>query len=286
MTDTTTQPDTHEANVDAKLQSKAEEIRRQRDAKRDREPTSAQFDDLLRRISSQHVSPVDDDQRFVIEQRRDAARVREQEEARRAAAVQALAVPPLYAGASLDTTDEHSPELAAIVRKARAYVQAWPTRRDLARAFPQIVLMLGVPGAGKGHIAWAIARAIAEQHGDTARILTLSEIVRDLRASWGRGDASESERAALTRYRALELLVIDEVSKHALYGEPAQHLYDLIAHREMYLRPTILTSNEDTRGLGDLLGHALVSRAMGWSTSWQFPAVDYRARRRQARGAA
>jgi DNA replication protein DnaC len=282
MTDTQQQSDTHDADLERKLADGAARaaVRRAEQST----PDNA-FEAMLGRIAKAHGNPAPADDRA---EREEARRLAD----RRAAAVQALAVPPLYAEASLETLaaiDPRDPELAEITRRATAYVGCWEQRRDLAKAFPQIVLMLGVPGAGKGHVAWAIARAIAERHGDTARIATLSEIVRDLRASWGRADASESELATLARYRKLELLVIDEVSRHALYGEPAQHLYDLIAHREMYLRPTILTSNETTTGLTELLGPALVSRAMGWSKVWQFPAVDYRARRRagaQSRGAA
>ena len=111
---------------------------------------------------------------------------------------------------------------------------------------------------------------------------TLADIIRDLRESWRRraDDDGPSERQRLAAYRSADLLVIDEVSRHALYGEPTQHLYDLIAPREANLQPTILTTNESAAGLEDLIGPALTSRAAGAGGLWEFGTTDLRIVRR------
>lgn len=73
---------------------------------------------------------------------------------------------------------------------------------------------------------------------------------------------------------------------HAFFGQPTQHLYDLVAWREARLLPTILTTNHAGDGLGGVLGPALLSRAAGWSGVWEFGERDYRSARREARLAA
>lgn len=271
--------DVVESDTDRRLRQGAERARQTREAREAGAGESdTAFASMLGRIAGTRASF---DRVAELEAR--SSYLHAQAEAdRREAAVRNLAVPLLYADATLDSLDAHAPELVEIRERAGRFIAAWPERQVPSAAFPQIVLMLGVPGSGKGHVVWSIARAIAREYGDSAIVGTLGDIVKDIRAAW-RADSSEDESQKLRRYRRADLLVIDEVSRHALYGEPAQHLYDLIAHREQWLRPTIVTSNDSLEELGQLIGPALVSRAMGWSDSWRFPATDYRVRRREAR---
>jgi putative replication protein len=186
----------------------------------------------------------------------------------------ALAVPPLYAKASLDTFTIHgTPDQQAaqgrMIRFARGYVRDFPD-------VPGIVAFTGSPGSGKGHVAWSIAQAVAAT-GKAAKVTKLSDMVRTLRASWGK-KSDESELAALERYRVPALLVIDEVSRHAFYGEPVQHLYDVIDHRTEQMRPTILTSNEGDAGLAGILSPALWNRIEGHGGLIDFGTASWRSR--------
>lgn len=220
-----------------------------------------------------------------VEDRREfvpAAELRREQEMR----AQLLNVPPLYQSVSLDNYGPTTPRQREILNDARRYVDDWPRHRELMWAFPQVVLMVGPFGTGKGHLAWSIARAVNSltPRGGGVKMAKCSDLIRDLRQSWG-SQEGESETRRLTHYRMLDLLIIDEVSAHALYGEPSRHLYDLIDHRQEWLRPTIVTSNEEAEGIADLLGPALVSRAAGWDGVWQFDGEDYRVRSRKARTA-
>lgn len=188
-----------------------------------------------------------------------------------------LNVPPLYFGRTLDDFQLHGePEdrrkQSRVLQLARRYIGVWPD--DI----PAIVVLQGGPGTGKGFVLWAIAQAIAGTHGDKARVVKLPDVIRDLRDAW-HGAGNSSELARIAAYRAPMFLGIDEVSRHAFYGQPQQHLYDLIDHREEQLRPTILTTNETSAGLAELLGPALLSRCMGWGSIWDFGVADYRAHR-------
>lgn len=204
-----------------------------------------------------------------------AEREREARAARAREALASLGVPPLYADATIDTFEvrsesaEDAAKKARVVQLARRYIAEWPD-------VPMIAVFVGCPGSGKGHIAWSLARAVALEGGN-ARVCVLSDVIRDLREAWGsRDEGTMSEAQRLAKYRAADLLVIDEVSRHAFYGQPQQHLYDLVAWRELRLRPTILTTNETGESLAEFLGVALSSRALGWGPPWDFGDSDFR----------
>lgn len=192
----------------------------------------------------------------------------------RAVMLHTLDVPPLYEHVSLETFQLHGGGLdrddqARVLQLARRYIGTWPD-------VPRVVVMQGPPGTGKGHLLWSIAKAVAGEHGERARVVKLADAIRDLRAAWSGGDG---EMARLARYRLPRLLGIDEVSRHAFFGQPQQHLYDLIDYRDEQLRPTIITTNENAEGLSTLLGPALLSRCMGAGAVWKFGAADYRVHR-------
>lgn len=188
-------------------------------------------------------------------------------------AVDTLAVPPLYVGVTLDGFVLHGSATdqarqGRILQLGRRYVANWPE-------VEAVVLLRGGPGTGKGHWSWAVAQVLAT-HGVRTAVVKLADLIRELRASWRDREAA-SEAAVLARYRSVDLLVLDELSRHAFYGERIhQHLYDVLDYRIEYKRPTILTSNEDDAGIEEILRPALVSRLMGNGQVMEFGTADYR----------
>ena len=187
-------------------------------------------------------------------------------------------VPPEYATTSLDTFSvahaagaDHE-KLERALTFGRDYVTNWPD-------VPMISVFAGGFGAGKGHLSWAIVRELALQHGVTSRVVVLGDVIRDLREAWNSAEDGPSEAKRLRQYRSYELLTIDELSRHAFYGQPQQHLYDLVAYREIWHRPTILTTNERGCDLAGVLGPALSSRAIGCRGFVDFGDTDYRVER-------
>jgi DNA replication protein DnaC len=204
---------------------------------------------------------------------------------RRRRAEMSLGIPPLYAEASLDTfqshgTDEQRAQLGKVRHLAANYLGSWSDTPEHLPEHRQLLLFQGHSGSGKGHISWAIARWVVQQYAAEVRVVKLAAIIRDLREAW-RDPAGPSEDQRLAAYRRLDLLVIDEVSRHAFYGkEVKQHLYDIVDYRLEQQRPTILTTNEDDDGIGEILGPALMSRLQGAGGIVTFPAVDWRSRER------
>jgi DNA replication protein DnaC len=173
----------------------------------------------------------------------------------------ALRVPPKYAAAALDTirlygSSEQQHATAKMVRVARRLVGEYPEWLTTLVAFS------GSVGTGKGHTCWAVARTLVEEHAAAVRFVELGDLVRDLRAAWNRDDLDE--RHELKYWRELDVLIINDVSRHAFRGVSMQHLFDVLEQRINFGRPTILTTNEPDEELHDILGRALWDRLTGF----------------------
>lgn len=205
--------------------------------------------------------------------RRDKAAGLSTRDARRTIAAAALTVPTIYAEATLESFEFHGPELERAkqdraVRHARRYLALWPE-------VPDVVVLNGGYGTGKGHVVWAMSRWLAAEQAVNVVVVKLPDLIRDLREAW-KTEGGLTEAARLARYRSAGLLVVDEVSRHAFYGEPRQHLYDIVDHRIEWRRPTMLTTNESGADLSEILGPALTSRIAGSAGIWDFGTHDYR----------
>lgn len=208
----------------------------------------------------------------------DAEGLRIQERCRAAKALEDLTVPPDYRGATLESFQLHGEPAdreiqAKVVRMGLRYVGTWP---DVAQ---RTLVLRGFFGTGKGHWVWSVVKSIVGAHGSRARVVKCSDLVRRLRASWGQPEGgAESETDVLRFYRDLDLLVIDEVSSHAFYGQGIhQHLYDVLDHRGEWQRPTILTTNETDAGLEGILRPALMDRLQHRGGIIEFGTASYRA---------
>ncbi len=146
-----------------------------------------------------------------------------------------------------------------------------------------LVAFIGAPGNGKTLLAWSIAADLAAK-GKSAKVVKLAAMVRDLRQSWSdKSGPDEDER--LQRYREVDFLAIDEVSRHAFYGKQIhQHLYDVLNDRLEAEKVTVLTTNEAVEGLAEILGPALMSR-LQLGGVLDFGTEDYRSLPSGARAA-
>jgi DNA replication protein DnaC len=140
---------------------------------------------------------------------------------------------------------------------ANNYVEEFADHLAAARC----MVFCGSPGTGKTHLACAIAKSLA-QSGRPTRYFTVQELIRSLRATWGRPtpEASETEAGLLRRLRALELLVLDEVGVQ--FGTEAERtqLTEVIDLRYRDMKPTLVVSNCEREELKKYLGDRIVDR--------------------------
>jgi DNA replication protein DnaC len=196
-----------------------------------------------------------------------------------------LRVPALYRSVTLESfelhgepKDKHDQEVA--LAYMAGFLEAWP---DVGPE-RQILTFRGGVGTGKGHVAWSVAKRVAEDHGAVAHFIRLPDLIREIRGTW-RDKTDTTEAEVLDRHRRKDLLVIDEVSRHAFYGQGFQHLLDVIDHRVNNQKPTILTTNDNDGSLEEILGPAMWSRINGCGGILEFGNDDWRSRERGAEAA-
>jgi DNA replication protein DnaC len=176
-------------------------------------------------------------------------------------ALSRLAAPELFADATIDGMEVWgSPPQRANTSRAIQVARRMVGELSGGLRPPPFVAFFGAPGTGKTHLLWAIGAELAGKYAIPSRVVRLSALVRDLRGAWRVKDGpSEDER--LEGYVAPEYLGIDEVSRHAFYGQQIhQHLWDVINARLEHGRPTAISTNETEAGLAEILGAALMDR--------------------------
>ena len=140
---------------------------------------------------------------------------------------------------------------------AKNYVEEFADHLAAARC----LVFCGCLGTGKTHLACAIAKSLA-QSGRPTRYFTVQELIRSLRATWGRptSEASETESRLLQRLGALELLVLDEVGVQ--FGTEAERtqLTEVMDLRYRDMKPTLVVSNCERDELKKYLGDRIVDR--------------------------
>lgn len=197
-------------------------------------------------------------------------------------------IPTRYRAASLANWQLHGSGAdrkiqSRVQNAAIAYAALFGDRENAAAYFPQVVGFKGNVGTGKNHIAYSIIAEAHVAHGATFTVVRCQDLVRDIRGAWATstrdaGDEQSSEAQRVARYRSVGILVIDEVSRDKLtVTEPSRHLYDVVAFREEWMRPTILITNErEEKDFWKLIGDSLADRLKGSSDLWQFGDRSYR----------
>ena len=131
------------------------------------------------------------------------------------------------------------------------------------------IILAGHYGTGKTHLACAVAKC-AIKEGFTAQFVTVRQMIRDIRNTWGKG-ATESEADAIKRYTTVDLLILDEVGAQTGSENESLILFDVIGERYANMKSTILISNfaiaitdeereKGGRTLGDYLGGRILDR--------------------------
>jgi DNA replication protein DnaC len=146
----------------------------------------------------------------------------------------------------------------------------------------QHVLIYGPVGAGKTHLATALAD-LAIRKGATARFTSLSKMFADL--AGGRVDGSWPVR--LRAYTRPAVLVLDDFAMREMTGPQADDLYEVVCERCLSVpaRPVVVTSNRAPADWYDLFPNAVVAestldRLVNNAHRMHIEAASYRARQR------
>lgn len=180
-----------------------------------------------------------------------------------------LNIPRGFESATLETFQSRGPILKRKHVLALRYIEVF---HDLPTA-ALLIVMQGSAGTGKTHLAIALARFLALTHDVGARYVTFPDAVRELRADREqRLEPADREIAVLERYRGVDLLILDDVTTHAVreLGVVQGHLTDIVAARYEAGRPTVLITRDALGGpletmIGEQLGAAVaVNKGLWW----------------------
>jgi DNA replication protein DnaC len=156
--------------------------------------------------------------------------------------------------------------------------------QDFAANFPQHLqrgtglVLSGLPGTGKSHLATAILQALMPQH--CGLYTTCLNVIRAVRATWRR-DSEFSESEVLGTFAKVPLLVLDEIGVQ--YGTEGEQtiLFDVLDRRYRDMKPSILLTNQNRQGFKEFVGERTFDR-LTESARWvSFDWPSYRAQARK-----
>ena len=130
-----------------------------------------------------------------------------------------------------------------------SFMQSFPAENNL--------LMLGGVGTGKTLLASAMLETIVDTK--KCRIAKVSKIMRSFKGSWDK-DSDYTEDDVSDYYIGLDLLIIDEVGTQ--FGSEMEKLFmfEIIDGRYQDMKQTILISNLDVKGVGEVIGERCLDR--------------------------
>lgn len=163
------------------------------------------------------------------------------------------AIPTRFTGLGFDdfvaNADKQISALAAVRSFAENFEQHFQRGDGL--------VLSGKPGTGKSHLACAVIQHIYPNA--QGQYVTISDMIRSIRDTW-RKDSEKSESDVLNLLTSLDLLVIDEVGVQ--YGTDAEKhlLFEVMDKRYREMVPTVLITNQNSKGLKDFVGERVFDR--------------------------
>lgn len=191
------------------------------------------------------------------------------------AAIGEALIPARFIGRSLENFVADTPGQQRALGIAQEYVKNFEAHAKRGTG----LILSGMPGTGKSHLATAILQAIMPEH--IGLYTTCMNVIRAVRGTW-RKDSERSETEVLGIYGTAPLLVLDEIGVQ--YGTDGEQtiLFDVLDRRYREMKPTIFLTNQDAEGLKQFIGERTFDRLREVSKWVAFDWDSYRPQARKA----
>lgn len=185
-----------------------------------------------------------------LEAKHAAEQVRRAIETKRAA----CRIPARFAQASFAQYEASGETQRRALKCSKAFADHFDKMRERGAS----LTYMGNPGTGKTHLACAVGNALLDA-GRVVLYRTAYGLLREIKATWG-GDAGKSEAEVIRTFCRADLLILDEIGVQ--FGTDVERvlLFDVINARYADLKPMVIVSNLDERGLVEYLGERIFDR--------------------------
>lgn len=213
--------------------------------------------------------PVCEESRLAVERQAEAERKAELARQRIESMIEESAIPARFIGRTFDNFNASTDSQRAALKATREFAANFWTHRKRGTG----LILSGLPGTGKSHLAGAVLQAIMPQHAGL--YITCMGLIRAVRATW-RKDSERSEAHVLNMLCTVPLLVLDEIGVQ--YGTDGEQtiLFDVLDRRYRDLQPTILITNQAKDGFKQFVGERSFDRLVETSRWVSFDWESYR----------
>jgi DNA replication protein DnaC len=184
-------------------------------------------------------------------------------------------IPNRYVHCTFGNFRAYNDPLKTALRFARRVVDEFPLDRGL--------LLIGLPGVGKTHLAVATLKAWIEK-GGTGLFYTTIDLMSELRGTYSNSDRA-SEADVLEKVTKTDLLVLDELGRERISDWRDEILHLIVNARYSHRRATLFTTNfdigdnpTDPDGLQARVGFRIYSRLHEMCEFIHIDGADFRDR--------
>lgn len=163
-------------------------------------------------------------------------------------------IPKRFEGRTFESFKPADEKQIRVVRICKAYAEKFEDRMASGGG----LVMCGMPGTGKTHLACAIAHHIAHT-GRTSLFVSAINAIRRVKQTYAKG-SNETENEAIARFYKPDLLIVDEMGVQFGSDTEKMILFEILNGRYERMLPTILISNLTEAELSQFVGERVMDR--------------------------
>ena len=180
-------------------------------------------------------------------------------------------IPVRFEAKTLDTYKGRTAAVKKVSEMAKAYIEDFAFGDES----PKGLLMQGVVGCGKTHVALGVLRGVIEK-GFTGLYFNMVDLLSEIRATFS-NDSPISENDLIREVLEPDLLVLDDLGAENTSAFVNDRLYLIVNRRYESCKPILVTTNLTIDELSRKLGERTVSRLCEMCDRFAgFPDEDYR----------